>query len=80
MPLFIEQKFVIPELKGITKKTIEEHLKLYAGYVKHANLVLEKIKELRRTDAAQMNCDHVYDEALGDLDTIVRYISGKGKA
>ena len=42
--------------------------------------VLEKIKELRRTDAAQMNCDHVYDEALGDLDTIVRYISGKGKA
>ena len=48
MPLFIEQKFVIPELKGITKKTIEEHLKLYAGYVKHANLVLEKIKELKQ--------------------------------
>lgn len=48
MPLFIEQKFNIPVLKGISQKTIEEHLKLYAGYVKHANLVLEKIKELKQ--------------------------------
>ncbi len=45
---FIEQKFNIPALKGISAKTIEEHLKLYAGYVKHANLVLEKIKELKQ--------------------------------
>ncbi len=45
---FIEQKFTIPELKGISKKNIEEHLKLYAGYIKHANLVLEKIKELKQ--------------------------------
>src|SRR3989344_442235 len=44
---FIEQKFNIPELKGISKKNIEEHLKLYAGYVKHANLILEKIPEYR---------------------------------
>ena len=26
--------FEIPQLKGISAKTIEEHLKLYAGYVK----------------------------------------------
>ncbi len=42
---FEEQKFNIGDLKGISKKTIEEHLKLYAGYVKNANLVLEKIDE-----------------------------------
>jgi superoxide dismutase, Fe-Mn family len=40
-----EQKFAIPELKGISKKSVEEHLKLYAGYVKHANLIGEKIEE-----------------------------------
>ena len=39
---FEEKKFVIPELKGISKKTIEEHLKLYAGYVKNANTLIEK--------------------------------------
>lgn len=45
---FTEQTFNIPPLKGISAKNIEEHLKLYAGYVKHANLVLEKIKELKQ--------------------------------
>ena len=45
---FEEQKFNIPALKGISAKTIEEHLKLYAGYVKHANLVLEKIQEFKQ--------------------------------
>jgi superoxide dismutase, Fe-Mn family len=42
---YTEQKFNISELKGISNKNIEEHLKLYAGYVKHANLILEKIDE-----------------------------------
>lgn len=40
-----EQKFNIGELKGISAKNIEEHLKLYAGYVKHSNLIREKIEE-----------------------------------
>ena len=35
--------FSIPELKGISTKTIEEHLGLYQGYVKHVNLIREKI-------------------------------------
>jgi superoxide dismutase, Fe-Mn family len=48
MKKFTEQKFNIPELKGISKKTIEEHLKLYAGYVKHANLIQEKIEEMKK--------------------------------
>ncbi len=45
MQKFEEQKFNLPELKGISKKTIEEHLKLYAGYVKNANAIVEKIPE-----------------------------------
>jgi superoxide dismutase, Fe-Mn family len=48
MKKFEEAKFNIPELKGISKKNIEEHLKLYAGYVKHANLILEKIAEYKQ--------------------------------
>lgn len=46
MTKFEEKKFNIPELKGISAKNIEEHLKLYAGYVKHANLIMDKIAEL----------------------------------
>ncbi len=33
--------FTIPELKGISQKTITEHLGLYAGYVKHVNHISE---------------------------------------
>lgn len=43
MENFETKQFNIPSLKGISKKNIEEHLKLYEGYVKNANLVLEKI-------------------------------------
>ena len=45
MKKFEEIKFNMGELKGISKKNIEEHLKLYAGYVKNANFILEKIPE-----------------------------------
>lgn len=48
MKKFEEQKFTIPKLKGISERNIEEHLKLYAGYVKHANLIVEKIAELKK--------------------------------
>ena len=37
---FEEKRFNIPKLKGISEKTIEEHLKLYLGYVKNANELL----------------------------------------
>ncbi len=46
MEKFKELKFNIPLLKGISAKNIEEHLKLYAGYVKNLNTVFEKIGEL----------------------------------
>ncbi len=48
MKKFEEKKFNIPALKGISVKTNEEHLKLYSGYVKHANLILEKIEEMSK--------------------------------
>lgn len=46
MEKFQEIKFNIGELKGISAKNIEEHLKLYAGYVKNINLIFEKLGEL----------------------------------
>jgi len=41
-----EQTFNIPDLKGISAKQLEVHLGLYRGYVKHVNLIREKIHEL----------------------------------
>lgn len=50
---FTEHKFTIPPLKGMSAKNIEEHLKLYAGYVKNANLILEEIKKETTGDYAR---------------------------
>ena len=36
---YTEKKFNIPELDGISKKSVEEHLGLYAGYVKNFNAI-----------------------------------------
>ncbi len=47
--MFTEKQFNLPELKGISSKNIEEHLKLYAGYVKHANLILDNIQKLGKS-------------------------------
>lgn len=41
MKQFTAQKFNISALKGISAKTVEEHLKLYEGYVKNANGIME---------------------------------------
>ena len=60
MKKFPEMKFNIGPLQGISARNIEEHLKLYAGYVKHANLILEKIYEL--TQDAEKNA-----YALGEI-------------
>jgi superoxide dismutase, Fe-Mn family len=44
--MFTAKEFKIGELKGISVKSVEEHLKLYQGYVKNANTVQEKLAEL----------------------------------
>lgn len=46
MQPFVAKTFDIGELKGISAKNIEEHLKLYAGYVKNINAIFEKLGEL----------------------------------
>lgn len=48
MRIFEEMKFNIGELSGISADSVTEHLKLYAGYVKHANLILSKIEEVSK--------------------------------
>ena len=60
MSHFEERKFTIPELKGISAKSIEEHLKLYSGYVKHSNLIIEKLAEY-----GQDSEKHAY--AMGEI-------------
>lgn len=43
-----EQTFNLGTLEGISPKQIEVHLGLYTGYVKHTNLIREKIAELEQ--------------------------------
>ena len=44
---YTARTFNLPELKGLSKKQIEVHLALYEGYVKHTNLIMEKIAKLK---------------------------------
>lgn len=48
---YTARTFNLPELKGLSKKQIEVHLALYEGYVKHTNLIMEKIAKLKQEDA-----------------------------
>lgn len=58
--MFTAHTFSLPELKGISVTNIAEHIKLYEGYVKNANLILEHIDEL-----AQNSEKNAYE--LGEL-------------
>ena len=42
-------------MKGISKKTVEEHLKLYSGYVNKYNEIQEKLAGLKDEDYAKAN-------------------------
>src|SRR3989344_5160485 len=48
MKTFTPKTFNIASLKGISDKTVADHLKLYEGYVKNTNLILQKIEELSK--------------------------------
>jgi Fe-Mn family superoxide dismutase len=50
---YTARTFSLPELKGLSKKQIDVHLALYEGYVKHTNLIMEKIEKLRAQDAEE---------------------------
>jgi Fe-Mn family superoxide dismutase len=43
---YSEKKFDLPTLDGISNKSAEEHLGLYAGYVKNFNAISEAIESL----------------------------------
>jgi Fe-Mn family superoxide dismutase len=43
------------KMRGISKKTVEEHLKLYQGYVNKYNEIQEKLKQLTEADLAAAN-------------------------
>lgn len=42
-------------MKGISKRTVEEHLKLYQGYVNKYNEINEKLSQLTEDDYAKAN-------------------------
>ncbi len=60
MNKFTPKTFSIPELKGISTKTMEEHMKLYQGYVTNTNNVLAKVEEYVKDSEAN-------SYALGEL-------------
>ncbi|HAE36986.1 MAG: Superoxide dismutase (Fe) [Candidatus Nomurabacteria bacterium GW2011_GWF2_35_66] len=47
METFTTKTFNIPKLVGISEKTIEEHRKLYKGYVTNTNTIFNKLYELK---------------------------------
>jgi Fe-Mn family superoxide dismutase len=47
---FTAKLFNIPELKGISRKNIQEHLELYKGYVKFSNHIVQRIHEFPKND------------------------------
>jgi len=49
---YTARTFDLPELKGLSSDQIAVHLSLYEGYVKHVNLIMEKIAALKEQDAA----------------------------
>lgn len=42
-----EKTFELPEMEGLSKKQIEAHLKLYSGYVKNINGLMQDIATLK---------------------------------
>jgi len=45
MQKYEPRQFNIGELKGLSKESVDEHIKLYEGYVKHVNLISESLKD-----------------------------------
>ena len=50
--MYQEKQFNLPsEFQGkLSRTSVDEHLKLYSGYVKHTNHILETIAKLRQED------------------------------
>ena len=48
---YIAKTFNLPNIEGLSEKQLEVHLKLYAGYVTHTNLIIDTIAKLKEQDA-----------------------------
>jgi Fe-Mn family superoxide dismutase len=51
--MYIEKKFNLPFLKGLSKESIDAHLGLYAGYVKNFNLIHEIVENQSNPEYAR---------------------------
>jgi len=59
MKLYTEKQFTLPTIEGLSEKQIDVHLKLYAGYVKHTNLIQEQIASLKEAKTSQYVIDEL---------------------
>jgi len=59
MKLYEEKQFNLPTIEGLSADQIDVHLKLYAGYVKHTNLIKEQIASLKDSDTPQYVIDEL---------------------
>ena len=51
--MYTEKKFNLPELKGLSKESVDAHLGLYAGYVKNLNLIHEIVENQSNPEYAR---------------------------
>ncbi len=49
---YTPKTFALPALTGLSEKQITVHLALYEGYVKHVNLIAEKLSAVRNGELA----------------------------
>lgn len=79
MKIYTPKQFNIGELKGLSQASIEQHLKLYEGYVKNVNLIGETLynktaleysdREMQRRlgfEFGGMKNHEIYFESLSD--------------
>lgn len=74
--MYEEKKFTLSGLKGLSDKQVEEHLKLYSGYVKNVNGLCDKLKasedayttaELRRRLGFEFNGMRLHEYYFDNL-------------
>ncbi|MBI1975810.1 MAG: superoxide dismutase [Candidatus Vogelbacteria bacterium] len=63
--MYTERKFNIVGLEGLSERQIGEHLKLYAGYVKNTNALLDTIKTLEESPVVNATSISEYRRRMG---------------
>ncbi len=51
MHTYVPRTFSIPQLDGISEKSIADHIGLYEGYVKNFNVISQKLNDYAREDS-----------------------------